>query len=1229
MTREEIKDVLGLWYYQELFTALKPDAEKVILNSEDLIDWESLDYANPEKFYRVYAGSLGAEFLKEISSRENKHSKVHNRYEEYGPLYTLCIDKNGNYIEDSFTVSYSVWALAKVAGDKNAELDLEELHSLNSGINQELIEAKPVFTASLIRKLNNTITKLLFDSDIHVNTHVYKLLTESDPSNPHGKSSNIEILKNSVNSVGKNSTLGKFVSAILNASQETADLTDPKLWQENLKPYDYANTAWPNKATNSTSEQWIINDIHKSHSNDIKNYQMPRGTNRARIVANVTAQNIYKRALLLNKLYKPGDAFTMRKFTYSRRLDSSNYYAAMFNLSKANQLLVSDNTRELNLINDTLNDAKEISNNSIGTSFDLSRNPEVYFTAASDAFAKTKSKDKKTWGLVSAHLDTHEDLQNLVDVLIEELDANSEYWVAQKELGHVYTFAEAKKKFIIADDKVNEKLAKANSNYESSAKFMQVLDEYDDLLEAQEALFSERELLAEEVVKAESNIDRRVEEIELRQEEIDRQLENISFWKKIIYRLFNYGDEARILNNMQENQNEAQSLLDISKNSHAEIINEQEDLRNELNRVKENIREKIQLIEELELIEKENKAKYGKNYIDRDSYVNIASAEYKSFNPWVDDELLALRENLLKASLDLQKSFILNSNEIHQNLKRLKLHLSGFYQGDDLTDSWQDLFSTLQMIIPNISMSRELLNELFTHAKSEESGCVIYLEAETNRPSELVPVLSVADRAIVLADFLQLANRGDEPLELGLALAQLTGVNASFVNPDYSAADYSLGNSDRLFMLAGEGIPFPVREQSRMIEPLHSIHNEICLDSLLFGKSIVVEPNGDDLLEQSSWPNIRTETFSGSLFSIQAADMILGLLKNNLKSHESFPDMGIAFFYSDVLAEWLEYSAQYIASEQDLNISEDEFINWISENSFLLTQWGGQSYDEVIFFAGGGSEEDREAVDLFSKDIKPLHTLFSTVKRNLLVLAAPELWAQDGKMQELHAKLDELGAKRNLKHKEINFVTMPENIEFEEIVLERDLNSDNVQDKAVDSNSASVEEEDDVEEVDGVNGQSFETDSSEDELEEVVKELRNEQLDQLRSAGIDINADSYYVADFNHAKQVVIYLTNENDDENIIIDRRISIENMNGDGRFSTVVKRVLDELERLSQNKATLFISKEWLNAYIEEKNSKIDKEKFKDIDIVSIEELGSVYCGKYYRFLDEWKLSTFQYRK
>ena len=1203
MTKEEIRDVLGLWYYQELFAPVRAEEENTILNSVGTIDWDELRDSSTDSYYRVYGGHLNAGDLEQITGNSRSIAKLQSTYDSESAIYFLCLDKDGRYVENSFSLVNAVWALSKLSedGDK-ALLDLSELHQLNEGINRDLKEANPIFTSALIRNLSQSFAKLLFrDKEELLNTQNYKITPETDPSNLQEQGSTLEFLKKAGNSAVKENLLGKYIGGITRTPLEVGDLNDTEIWIENLKPYDYSNVAWPKKSSNTASKQWIINDIYKSKLGDIKSYQVPRGSKRQNIIADVLAQQVHKRATMLNKINKPADAFTMRKFSYAPRMNASNYYSPLYGLNESSLLLISDNEESLLGVPKYLNDADLMAKAATSTSFDLTRHKEIYFTNAANAiFSNEESLGDEVnseheegsgnagtaesagsvgnagnagnagyevWGLAGVYVENLEDLKNLVNVLIEHTSPDNEAWQELRDSKKLLSFRQAKQEFVTADDAVNEKLTKINANYESASTYYGKVAELEQLHADQENLEEDFTNLDLELTNINTRIKTKEEEAELRKHEIEEQSKQVNFWKKLIYRLFSYGEEARLLANSHDNLKKTQEDINNLK---AEL-EQHDEYRQSLLLKEGNLHKEVRIkTDEINLLtpqEELNKAKYGKNYVDRDAYLNFNTAEYQRQSPWVDSELIELRENLFKASLNLQKAFILESNEIEQNLNRFKLMLDGQYQEIDVEDAWQKLFNTIQLIVPMLSISRELAEELFLHSKEGENGSLIYLEPERNSASELLASVYISDRAIFLGDYLQLTPLKEEPIELGLALAKYAQVADVFVDPIFGAVDYLVGLEKRVFNVAEKDTPFPIRTQSRLIEPLHSIHNGICLDDLLHGKAITIEPKVPDLIEYSAWPVIKTETYDDSMFTVQTADLILQLLKNYFIEHGIFPDLGIAFYYSDALSRWREYSAKFVARQNDLGIPEDEIVAWIQENSFLLTQWDGESYDEIIFFAGGSSTSPTEYIDLFTMNIRPLHTLFNMVRRKLLFLADPTVWAQEGRLKELYETMSENGANNFLRQKETVFVTIPEDLDL----LDDDL------------------------------------------------------VQELKSSGVNLTHEQYYAFNDEDLTSAINELTDNQDSDNINFEKSFSYNYLeSGEGSTLDAIFELLNEMERFSYTKSTVFVSREWLHDYLSSKEQGMHQEKFKGLNLDNLKDFGSVLNCRFYKVSDKWILSS-----
>ena len=1290
MSKRNIRNVLGLWYYQELLDSL--GVSKSISDETSLLPWErNLEDSNLScENYKI----LGGEFLctafdnlESLGKYDEPLDSIHSWDQDKRlPLYSLHVTAEGTYIPGSFNLWEITVLLIEIYKIKSEDIYFDNnIEVLNKQIDAELTAVKPRFSDRLIRNLNKSLGKILFNVNLddfeYLNLLSYKILEGEDDNYSLNNKQSL-LLKKAAESVDTNTLIGKYIDGLIDVSDaeiNPASLDNPEVWDRNLQPYAYAKVAWPRKTQMNSSQEWISNSINLSKKSDIKYFAAAKKTQREIIVEDLIAQQVEKRATILNSLSKVSDAFTMWKFNSAPDSYSKNYYSPLNQLSESSLVLVADDKSELDLLCQRLNSASNLKQQyTMSGDFDIDKHKEVYFTNLAERYFK-----ESVWGLGAVYIESKADLKRLLDTLVEELD-NFEYWNSLKgTINEPSSFNRAKQEYREAVLALDNKFVEIQTIYERAMLFNKKLDESERLEKKLQDLKLELNLLEDEKFEKNVSLDKSVDQLRDRELEYAESKKSLGLFKNLLYRLFKLGDEAKLLAATQEKieankreTDEIRNSIGLLEAQISKLLSE----KDEQDRLQNALQMEIETLEPQYEVDKEQ---FQKNYVDRKAYTNFNSSEFHAITPWVDNEFSLLRERLFKASLDLQRAFILQSNEIRQNLKRAQLMLDDKYDLEDVEFSWQTLFRSLQLIVPLFIFSKKSLEELLFYGKNAENGTFIFLDPETQKAKDLVSSLYLADRFIALGDPLIMPKMPNYSKSINLALGDYFELRTEYLSPDMSTTDYLLVHSEMLFEVGGRKIPFPLRMQYLMAEPLFSLYNELCLDNLLFGRPTVVETFDDKpkVLDSSSWPVIRTDLDSEQLFSQQNADVALKLIDDYIKNYDEIPDLGLAFFFRDVLEEWLRYSEDFF-SKRAVNYSAvtlEDILSFLGKNSFLLVDWDGTVYTELIFIAGASLQCDGHSVELFDRSARSLYTLFNSVSKNLLILADPELWAESDRMHLLFKRMSELGFNHKLKQKELNFITVPDKlilvaeynsfengvseseedrVEIEKMLIEErkpktseTAKFETIEDEMVKANVPSVVSSADSadEEFDRILRRTLNLESNEGsptdpktKQEKVRKKVKpvfvkigkdetdynlDDIVDIIDQAGLKFNPGLYYVAD-SPGMSLIIERAYEETDEDIIVERKdlnyTWIEENKAELNLPEVIFDLLEELDRFSKNSATVLVSKSWFSKYINDNIYELNANKFKYIDIDEIDEIGSTLVIRYYKLHDNWIVSS-----
>ncbi|MCI1958129.1 MAG: hypothetical protein LKJ25_00715 [Clostridia bacterium] len=136
----ETQNILNYWYNLEFFSPFWPNKKIIYINKiKKVLPWT---INNDSYVYDVYLGKVKSQDLIEkmldtIGEQEEAIEKDNSK----SCICAFKLKSDGTYIDNSFSISTFVWAVAKIIADKNLKtnFDTKEINKLNSEINDILI----------------------------------------------------------------------------------------------------------------------------------------------------------------------------------------------------------------------------------------------------------------------------------------------------------------------------------------------------------------------------------------------------------------------------------------------------------------------------------------------------------------------------------------------------------------------------------------------------------------------------------------------------------------------------------------------------------------------------------------------------------------------------------------------------------------------------------------------------------------------------------------------------------------------------------------------------------------------------------------------------------------------------------------------------------------------------------------------------------------------------------
>ncbi len=1013
MTKEEIRNVLGYWYHKELYKPLPPEPDFA-----GTFPWEDSEPDSTPVTYHLSGGRAVVKDLQDFFGQSRSSDLFFLDRDQETVFYTLSLDQQGRYVKDSFRLSYFCWAISRVQGEEEPSLNPALCEELNIELDEELRQANPSFTDDIIHALTNSIAQLLYgERTLPADLNAFSLTTNFPED-----SLLLTELRQAAGRITARDQVMDYAAG-LTEEPKLANLHDADIWKQYLKPEDYPLTQWPDAEDLNLSQQWVVNRVTDPGARGkIMAFHAPSRTGRDKIITDIVADSIYKKAELLAALAKPSDAFTMRRFAFPPNDFSGNFYVPLLELSNQQVQITADNRAVLEIMLHILTDRDQADRQAAHTdAFDASEAKELYFTKFAGQYL-----DSDAWGLSAVILAKDQDLKRLVEGLLPLMSPQASGWQNLSTTEErLLSWDEAKNRFFRAKDKVEKKLENLATTYAASEEAAAIEVEKEEISLRIETMRIESQKTSRELAAVESEIRTARLHLDGREDDLRHLHKEMRGFGRILFKLFRVGKYAPEVRVLEQQIAESREELRRRENRQQEVSRENRDQR-----LKLELLEKQLEIKEQQLLERRPatdlmKAALGRNYADHWFYKSLESEETQAACPWMDFEFASLRERLLKASFDLLKSFVIHASEVSQNLNRLDLLLKGSYTEEDVEYALPSLLHTLQLIVPVTLIPQDYMRELMKHGRKAENGTLIILDPERSEPAELVGPIWRSNKTITLGDHLQLARRKTPDIRFLHVLARNFRLPEVYSHPDYSAADFLQGTQEWVFQLDGQTTPFPMTGRRFLTEPLWSLDNELSWGGRLYGtaqESVTMERS---FLNSSSWLEIGGECSPESLFVPLQADLLTDQIATYVERHKALPEISIVCYFPSVYQGFCDYVAEVWQKEDSvflLHFSAEEISHWLQEHVFLLSQWDGRVREEVVFLTGGAEDTPLETMDRFTLSAKPLHTLFNTVSGRLEIIGDPAVWANRPPLDKIYNSLNRDNTPQGLYRKTVVFI---------------------------------------------------------------------------------------------------------------------------------------------------------------------------------------------------------------
>ncbi len=1020
-----INDILNYWYKIEYFTPCWPvDIKKDINLNKIELPW--LKEQKNEKIrltYDLYFGKIKSIdlikwMLAEINIREEESIEPDN---SITCIFAFKLDEEGFYVPNSFSVSSLVWAVFQIvlSSSIDAELNPEDVKEFQNAMNTRIIKNQceniVPFDELDLRTLFYDLCyalklpKELSDFSLWARKKTQYMkkdgsFSDIDPSTELFQSFYLNDIKRVIDN--PNRKINKYVLAG-NQNENTknrkcidADVQEMKKWVTAEK---FPLGAWPSKYNPSLMQQIGIN-ICTSGEKEVFSINGPPGTGKTTLLKEIVVSNVIERANLLIEFDIPDKAFSIAKFKNPCDQYNCSYYCMDKRLKKYGIFVASNNNAAVENI--SLELPKVISKDRTGRFSGKAdgNSDDIYFSdVASELIGQP------AWGLVSAKLGKKGNLSDLKERLWWAEDGITLKNYYDKFISN---WNSARNNFKVALDNVlneRKRISYAQSLINKKSELISRYHIASNAYNQTEARLSEKQTNLD----FENNkLSKLTDSLNSVNDRIDFLLSNMNLFQRLFWKFLKRNlvvNEWKTLNIKKE-----EIILQISEQKGVcyKIKEEIDSISDEICSCKINL-ESVQ--KEIDVIDKKiesERSVFQDNWADDSFWEHIEKNEKSQEScPWVYEKYNALREELFYQALQLNKSFVLTSKCVKQNLQRLFSLWDGKYTNEDCVLSYGELLNTLLLVIPVVSTTFASVESFLSNIQQEELGLLIIDEAGQATPQSALGALWRTQRAIIVGDPLQVEPVLSVQKELVKRFADEYNIPEYYRIPEISVqmlADqmneyggYRNINGEQIWL----GCPLVVHR--RCINPMFDISNQIAYENKMFLKSLEPKENTCFAIDYSVWFDIKGRENGNKDHTVKnQIDFAEKMFVKAVEVFNGFPNLFIITPFRRV-AENLGKMMRTVL-RQSQYIEKEKIEEWIKEHCGTVHTFQGKEANEVILVLGCDNQSGIGAAHWVGQKPNIINVAVSRAKYRIAVIGDYNLWKDIPNVQVLCKYLDKI-----------------------------------------------------------------------------------------------------------------------------------------------------------------------------------------------------------------------------
>ena len=996
MKNETTKNILNYLYKLEFFSPAEPRGN-IVYESNKKQEYKLTEYFSRHKeTTAVFTFYFGIFKYQKSLDEITKLAKIKEEYQEKGKnestIVGFKVDEEGNFLESTFSICNFVYAINEILKMQDIEIDLKEekIREITnqikelSQINKIVLTNPKPYLDKLFLTLKEVFSfiadNIIYDLKITVDYLSKKNIEELEGASILSSFylSDLANLKDNFNN-----KIVKYLS--LEPDKRIAIDVDTIEIDKIISPENAPLAKWPSIYDSSLMQQVAINLSINGNLN-IFSVNGPPGSGKTTLVKEIIAGLIASRAEIISNYNTPDEAFIKEDFIIPEQYYKS-YYKLDPKLSAFGILVASNNNNAVENISLELPKAEDLKKEKTLTGlFDSTNNKEIYFTDLMQNIIPD------SWGLISAPLGNSKNIKKYLNAIwfSEDTPTLRDYF---KDTN--MSFYESKKRFKQKLEEVKEYrkyLIEVRNKVKMLEQIEKEIENQEENLEASKNRLTELE-------KEKDNLENSIQKLLEENKSYFNLIQEVNSKLPFIIRLlpFFFRNNA-FLKKRKEYQNRVTTndlkILEI-KESTLEInlkIENQQELINELTNIVQNLKqEKDQII-----IKVNNYKKEGIIIADKDFYQDIRNNQKsQEKNPWTSQKYNILREELFYESLQLHKSFILNSSAFKTNMGLLVNALKGSLENENHKKCFKELLNTLFLFTPVISTSLASVSKLLHHIEADEIGYLIIDEAGQATPASTVGVINRAKNSIILGDPLQV-----EPVAtIPRVLYHILDKDLLVPNLYHSSVLSSQILADTINKYGGkrgvheeEWIGSPLLLHRRCINPMFEIANEIAYENKMFYRSIDKSDKETLSIKKSCWIDIKGKEIGNKNHYVkEQGEKVLEFVKEMIKVNGGLTKFFIISPFKTVayeLQKKLNKELPKIVHEDTEKIRE-----WVANNCGTIHTFQGKEANEVLIVLGCDESSEKAAAWAGQKP-NILNVAITRAKYRVVIIGDSNIWGK-------------------------------------------------------------------------------------------------------------------------------------------------------------------------------------------------------------------------------------------